>query len=323
MAEHDQHDHTGHDHIGHDHGGHDHAGHGHHHARPGGRAFAIGASLNVGLILVQVIVGLLAGSLALLADAGHNLSDVLGLGLAWYAAHLTRLPPSERHTYGWGRGTILSALANGVILLVSVGAIALEAVQRLVEPQPVAEMLVVYAAAAGIAVNGFTALLFAHGSKGDLNLRGVFLHMAADTGVSAAVVVTALLSGWTGWMRLDPLMGLVIAATITWGTWGLLREAMNLAMDSVPARIDRMAVEVWLAALPGVTEVHDLHIWSLSTTSVALTAHLVRPLAEDHDALLGQACEGLQARFGIGHATLQIERGDAAHPCALAPAHVI
>lgn len=242
---------------------------------------------------------------------------------AWYSAYLARRPPSERRTYGWGRGTILSALVNAVLLLISVGAIALELLRRLVEPTPVAEMLVVYAAGAGILVNGFTAYLFARGSSGDLNMRGVFMHMAADAGVSAAVVIAALVSGWTGWMRLDPVMGLAIAATITWGTWGLLRELMALAMDAVPSGIDRAGVEAWLSALPGVAAVHDLHIWSLSTTQVALTVHLVRPDGGDDDALLMRAAQGLRERFGIAHATMQIERGDSAHPCALAPADVI
>ena len=330
MAGHD-HDHLhdrvhGHAHgDGHDHGQHHgHGGHGHHHhPPPGGRAFAIGAALNVGLVAIQVVVGLLAGSLALLADAGHNLSDVLGLGIAWYAAHLSRLPPSARRTYGWGRGTILSALANAVILLVSVGAIAVEAVHRLASPAPVAEMLVVWAAAAGIVVNGFTAWLFSRGDGDDVNLRGVFLHMAGDTGISAAVVLAALVIGWTGWLWIDPVMGLVIAGVITWGTWDLLRESMDLAMDAVPRRIDRREVETWLGDLPGVTEVHDLHIWGLSTTNTALTVHLVRPSGADEDALLARAAQGLRDRFGIGHATVQIERGDAAHPCALAPADVI
>lgn len=268
---------------------------------------------------LEAAAGLLGGSLALLADAGHNLSDVLGLLLAWVAARLTRRLPTGRRTYGFHRGTILAALGNAMLLLVAVGAIALESIRRLIEPEPVETGLMLWVAAAGIVVNAGTALLFARGREADLNRRGAYLHMVADAGVSAGVVAGALLIGATGWYWVDPVLGLVIAGVILWGTWGLLRESMDLAMDAVPAGIDPAAVQAFLAAQPGVAEVHDLHIWALSTTETALTAHLVRPGAGMDDAFLARLCGELRARFGIGHATLQVEGGDPAHPCALAP----
>lgn len=319
---HEGHDHAGHGHAGHDHAGHGHGGHGHSHAPANfDRAFAIGVGLNTALVAGQAIFGFMAGSLALMADAGHNLGDVLGLVIAWVASVLLRRPPTARRTYGYGRGTILASLTNAVILLIGVGAIVLAAIQRLLAPEPVAEMTVVWVALAAILVNGFTAWMFMRGSKDDINIRGAFLHMAADAGVSAGVVVAALLIRATGWLWLDPVVGLAIAVTITWGTWGLLRDSVALAMDEVPKRIDGAAVQSYLAGLPGVSEVHDLHIWGLSTKDCALTAHLVRPAAGPDDALLAEACAQLRQRFGIGHATLQVECGD--HPCALAPADVV
>ena len=304
---------------GHGHGHH----HGHSHAPPVGRngAFAIGLALNIGLVVAQIVVGLLAGSLALLADAGHNFGDVLGLGLAWGAGTLARRPPTARRSWGYGRATILSALTNAVILLVTVGAIVLEAAHRLVAPLPVQGLPVVYVALGGIAVNGITAWLFMAGRERDLNLRAVFLHMAGDAAVSLAVVLAALAIMATGWLWIDPVVSLGIAAVITWGTWSVLRESVDLAMDAVPPHLDVPAIETWLLELPGVTGLHDLHIWGFSTTETALTVHLVRPATGDADLLLEGAAEGLRARFGIAHATFQLECGD--RPCALAPADVI
>src|SRR3954471_6896105 len=284
----------GHSHHAHDHGhGHGHGhdpGHGHAHhqhgPRPEERGFALGVSLNLGFVALEVAAGLVASSMALLADAGHNLSDVLGLVLAWVAVRLARRLPSRRRTYGFHRGTILAALANAMLLLVAVGAIALESVQRLLAPEPVATGWMLWVAAAGILVNGGTALLFARGREADINRRGAYLHMVADAGVSAGVVAGALLIQATGWLWVDPVLGLVIAGVILVGTWGLLRDSMNLAMDAVPAGIDPTAVQAFLAAQPGVREVHDLHIWGLSTTETALTAHLVRPGAAQDDGFL-------------------------------------
>ena len=294
-------------------------GHGHGHAPADfGRAFLIGTLLNVGFVAVEAFYGLLSGSVALLADAGHNLSDVLGLLLAWGAAILSRRGPSANFTFGLRRTSILSALFNAVFLLVAIGAIALEAVRRLSDPQPVAGGIVMAVAAVGILVNGATALLFARGGKHDLNIRGAFLHMAADAAVSAAVVVSGLLILRTGWQWIDPVTSLVVVAVILVGTWGLLRRSVNMALDRVPEHIPPAEVFAELEAMPGVTRVHDLHIWSLSTTEVALTCHLVMPAGCPGDAFLGAIGDRLNARFGIGHVTVQIERefirqcGDAA-----------
>ncbi|HEX4259864.1 MAG TPA: cation diffusion facilitator family transporter [Acetobacteraceae bacterium] len=303
---------------------HDHD-HDHHHRVPERRdgAFAIGVALNLGLVVVQVVVGVLAGSIALIADAGHNLGDVLGLGLGWWAAVMTRRPPTPQRTYGYGRGTILASFANAALLLIGVGAIALESVRRLIAPGHVAGLAMMWVALAAIAVNGATALLFMRGREHDLNLRGAFLHMAADAGASLGVVIAGLLIHFTGWVRLDPIMGLVIAVVITVGTWSLLRQSLGMAMDAVPEGTDRGAVADWLRSLPGVADIHDLHIWSLSTTETALTVHLVCPEAPPDDCTISAASAALRERFGIGHATFQVERGDPAHPCALAPADVI
>jgi cobalt-zinc-cadmium efflux system protein len=317
---------SGHAHHGHHHqhrGGHAHHGH-HHGPAPAERGFAPGVALNLGFVVLEAGAGLLAGSLALLADAGHNLSDVLGLVLAWGAARLARRRPSARRTYGFQRGTILAALANAMLLLVAVGAIGLESVRRLSQPEAVATGLMLWVAAAGVVVNAGTALLFARGRHEDLNRRGAYLHMLADAGVSAGVVAGALLIGATGWHWVDPVIGLAIAAVILVGSWGLLREATDLAMDAVPPGIDPAAVEALLAARPGVAAVHDLHIWALGTTETALTAHLLRPgLAGPDDAFLLDTQAALRSRFGITHATLQVEAGDPAHPCPLAPPEVI
>jgi cobalt-zinc-cadmium efflux system protein len=299
--------------------------HAHGHAPPDhGRAFALGTALNLLYVVVEAGVGLAAGSLALLADAGHNLSDVLGLLLAWGAASLARRAPTARRTYGWRRGSILAALGNAGLLLVAVGAIAWEAVSRLIGgAQPVETGLVLAVAAVGVAVNLGTALLFLRGRKADLNIRGAYLHMLADAAVTVGVILAALGIAATGWTWLDPATSLLIAAVILAGTWGLLRDSLDLALDAVPPGIDAAEVTAWLAAQPGVAEVHDLHIWALGTTETALTAHLVRPGAGVDDAFLDMVRQELRARFGIGHTTLQVEAGDPARPCPQAPAEAL
>jgi cobalt-zinc-cadmium efflux system protein len=306
----------------HDHG--DHAGHAHSHGpKTYDRAFLIGITLNTGFVIVEAVYGFLANSLALLADAGHNLSDVLGLLLAWAAASLAKRAPSARFTYGMKRTPILASLANAMLLLVASGAIVYEAVQRLSTPAPVAEMTVIWVALVGIVINGATALGFVAGRKNDINIRGAFLHMVADAVVSLGVVLSGLLVLFTGWLWVDPAVSIVVAVVIVVGTWSLLKESVSLSLDAVPASVDRAGIETYLAGLPGVSEVHDLHIWPMSTTEVALTAHLVRPGAALDDELLARACRDLSARFGIHHATLQIELGDPAHPCTLAPSGVV
>lgn len=329
------HPHAGNDHNGHGHAGEGHAGHaghgtaGHSHAPTSfGRAFAVGTALNVGFVLVEAAFGLRVHSMALLADAGHNLSDVFGLLVAWGGAALARRRPTARRTYGLRGTTILAALANAVFLLVAVGAIAWEAVRRFAHPESVAGGTVAWVAGVGILVNATTAWLFAAGRKGDLNIRGAYLHMAADAAVSAGVVVAGLAILATGWLWLDPVISLVVVIVIAVGTWGLLRDAVNLALAAVPAHVDSEAVRAYFAALPGVREVHDLHIWAMSTTDIALTAHLVRPLgagvrADEEDELLLRVGRELRERFDIAHATVQVERGHGPHPCALAPADVV
>jgi cobalt-zinc-cadmium efflux system protein len=292
--------------------GHSHA---HHHGTPGSRTFAVAVVLNLGFVAAEALVGTLAGSLALVADAGHNLSDVLGLLLAWGAVLLARRRPSARHTYGMRRGTILAALANAVVLLVAVGGIVWEALRRFGEPQPVAGELVLWTAAAGILINGATALLFAAGRKGDLNTRGAFLHMAADAAVSLGVLLSGLAIALTGMSWLDPATSLVVAAVILVGTWGLLRESVDLALDAAPQGVDTAGIQRYLGGLPGVGGVHDLHVWALSTTETALTAHLVVPTDQDGDRLLRQVRADLHDRFGIEHATLQLETADCDHCC--------
>lgn len=272
------------------------------------RAFAIGVALNVIYIVVEATYGFLAGSLALLADAGHNLSDVLGLLLAWGANYLVQRKPTQRHTYGWRKSTILAALTNAIILLVAMGGIAWEAVRRFSDPSPVSGKTVIIVAAIGVVINTATALLFLSGRKTDLNIRGAFLHMAADAGVSAGVVLAGVVILATGWPWIDPVVSLTITAIILVGTWGLLRDSFNLALDAVPAGIDPEAVKTYLSDLPGVTGVHDLHIWAMSTSETALTVHLVKPDARDDDALIEQASRELHDRFGIEHITIQWER---------------
>jgi len=320
------HDHAGHAHRphGHDHGhhhGHSHGGHSHA-PKDFGRAFAIGVVLNFGFVLVEVATGLFSHSLALLADAGHNLSDVLSLLLAWGSVVLAKRAPSPRRTYGLRKATILASLTNAVLLLVAVGVIASESVRRLMEPTPVATLPVMITAGIGVLINGATAMMFMRGHD-DLNVRGAFLHMATDAGISLTVVVGAAIMTLTaglGW--LDPMLSLVIAGVIVLGTWGLLRDSVDLALDAAPRGVDVTAVRTWLAGLDGVVDVHDLHIWAMSTTETALTAHLTRPNNAEADAFLHAACEKLATRFGIIHCTLQVETGDAAH-CRLAPAEAV
>ena len=313
--------------MAHDHAHHHHA-HDHSHGRAAhshapesfGWAFAIGASLNTGFVIAELIFGYAANSLALISDAIHNLSDVIALLLAWAAAWLAERKPTQRHTYGYRRVSILAALFNAGLLLVAVGGIAVEAVDRLYTPAPVAGWTIVVVAALGVAINGFTALLFMRGRHGDLNIRGAYLHMVADAGVSLGVVVAALIIMVTGWLWLDPAISLVIAAVVFWSGWGLARDSVNLALDGVPRGIELVEVRDYLAGLEGVSEVHDLHVWAMSTNETALTAHLVRPGGSD-DSFLHEVCAELARRFNIHHATLQIEAGSDA--CKLAPAEVV
>ena len=318
------HSHSDHDHEhggqGHDHG---HGQHGHSHAPTSfGRAFAIGIALNAGFVVVEVVFGLAGHSVALLADAGHNLSDVLSLAVAGVAHLLAQRAPTRRYTYGFGSSSILAALFNAAFLLFVIGGLSWEAILRLADPAPVAAGSVMGVAAAGIAVNGLCAWLFASGQKGDLNLRGAFAHMLSDAVVSAGVVVAGLVILLSGWMWVDPLVSLAVNAVIVGGTWGILRDSTAMAMGAVPPGVDAEAVRRFLDARPGVAGLHDLHIWPISTTETALTAHLVMPGGHPGDAVLMALCADLRERFSIGHATVQIET-DALTACALAPEHVV
>ena len=302
---------------------HDHNHHHHSHtAEHFSSAFAIGAGLNAAFVLVEAACGVFSGSLALLADAGHNLSDVLGLLLAWGANYLATRRPTQRRTYGLGRTSILAALTNGVLLMMAVGAIAWEAVTRLRQPGEVATGTVMIVAAIGVAVNTLTALLFMSGRKHDLNVRGAFLHMAADAAVSLGVVIGGILISVTRAFWIDPALSLVIAAVIAYSTWDLLWQALEMTLDSVPRGIDPDAVRSYLGQLPGVTAVHDLHIWSMSTTETALTVHLVRPDAQVDDDWLHEVTHELHHRFGIAHPTIQVESGRGQQECRLAPDEV-
>jgi len=331
MSEHhDHHDgcggHHGHDHHhdhDHDHG-HDHGhGHGHSHAPVDfGRAFLIGIALNTAFVAVEIGFGIAANSVALIADAGHNLSDVLALIVAWVADRAARRAPSPRYTYGLAGSSILAALFNAVFLMLAVGAIAFEAVQRLLSPEPVSGLTMIVVAGIGILVNGFTAWLFAGGSKGDINIRGAYLHMLTDALISAGVVVAGLAVMATGWTLIDPVVSLIVVAVVVWGTWDLLKESSALSVAAVPAAIDPAAVRADLAALPGVAALHDLHVWGMSTTEIALTAHLVMPAGHPGDAFLKAAAEHLHDRFGIGHVTLQVETSDGGW-CRLEPDAVL
>ena len=299
----------GHGHA-HHHGHDDGHGHGHAHGPASfDRAFAIGIALNIAYVLVEAAAGLWWGSVALLADAGHNLSDVLGLGVAWAGAALARRPATKRFTYGFKSSTILAAMMNALLLMVALGAIVLEATRRLGEPAPLVGPEIAAVAAVGIAVNGFTAWLFARGRRGDVNIRGAYLHMLSAAAVSAGVVVAGLTIWWTGAAIIDPLVSLAIAGIIFWQTAGLLRETTEMALQAVPRDLDYDKVRMALRVLPGVERVHDLHIWPMSTTEPVLTAHLVMPGGHPGDGFLGEARAMLHDRFGIGHATLQVETG--------------
>jgi cobalt-zinc-cadmium efflux system protein len=309
-----------HDHH-HDHGHHHGHGH-HHHMEPGhGRAFALAIGVNTAFVAIEFVYGFLANSTALMADAGHNLSDVLGLLLAWGAAVLAKRAPSARYTYGLRSSSILAALANALLLLLACGAIAWEAVQRFSAPPPVEGMTVSVVAAIGVAVNGFSAWLFMAGRKGDLNIRGAYLHMAADAAISLGVVVSGLVIMGTGWTWLDPAVSLVIVLVIVMGTWSLLRESTGLIMAGVPDNIDAAKIESFLAQRPGVAEVHDMHIWAMSTTETALTAHLVMPGGYPGDRAIDDIVGQLRKDFDIHHCTLQVEEGTTEHGCALVAEH--
>ena len=308
MAHHDHHDHS------HAHAGHSHA------PDSFGFAFAVGVTLNTVFVVAELAFGYAANSLALISDAVHNFSDVIALLLAWAAGWLARKQPTDQHTYGYRRASILAALVNAGLLLIAVGGIAVEAIQRIQAPAAVAGGTVVVVAALGILVNGATALLFMRGRHGDLNIRGAFLHMAADAAVSLGVVVAACVIMWTGWQWVDPAISLGIAAIVLASGWGLARDSVNLALDGVPRGIELAGVRDYLGRLEGVIEVHDLHVWAMSTNETALTVHLVRPGGFD-DAFLHGVCAELSHRFNIHHATLQIEAGS--DVCRLAPAEVV
>lgn len=290
--------------------------HAHHHATPDfNRAFLVGVTLNVAFVVIEAAFGLWSNSLALLTDAGHNAGDVLGLLLAWGAAALARKKPSLRRTYGYSRATILASLASGLLLLAAVGAIAWEAVGRLLEPVQPSGLTIIVVAAVGVVINTATALMFLRGKDHDLNIRGAFLHMAADAAVSLGVVLAGILLLWKGWAWVDPVISLVIAGVIFWSTWGLLRDSLNLAVDAVPRDIDPERVRAYLQGLPGVKDQHDLHIWAMSTTDTALTAHLVMSPMPESDHFLNEVGEQLHREFGIDHATIQLERAGVGVPC--------
>ena len=315
----------GHDHRhGHDHDHHHHGIGGHHHAPASfGRAFAIGVGLNAAYVLTEAFWGFSVHSVALLADAGHNLGDVIGLLGAWLASGLSKRKPSGQYTYGLRRSSILAALANAIILLVVTGGIAWEAVRRLITPEPTGGFIIMVVAIGGVFVNGITAWLFMSGRKGDLNIRGAFLHMAADASLALGVAIAGAVIMLTGWLWVDPAVSLVISIAIVVGTWSLLRDSLNLSLDAVPAGVDRGAVEAYLRGLPGISEVHDLHIWGLSTTETALTAHLVRGSAAQDGDLLHRITHEVRERFDIGHATVQLETLETARRCKLRSDHVV
>lgn len=317
-----------HNHNGHEHGAeqgheHDHApGHDHDHGHSHGIAtqsinarMAIAVGLNLVFVAIEGGFGFLSNSVALIADAGHNLSDVLGLVCAWTAMFLGRRPPGARFTYGLGRSSVLAALANAVLLLLACGAIAWETVGRLASPPAVAGVIVMWVAASGVVINGVSAWLLHAGSHGDLNRRSAYIHMLGDAAISVGVLLSGAFIMYTGWSRLDPIVSLLIVAAILVSTWGLLRDSLHLSLDGVPASVNSSAVMSFLSHQRGVTDVHDLHIWALSTTSVALTAHLVVPDRGAEDALLNSLTPNLKRRFHIHHATLQIERDRCEHGC--------
>ncbi|CAE6876453.1 cation diffusion facilitator family transporter [Paraburkholderia domus] len=330
-SEHGHDSHAGHNHSHshsrsvHGHAGHSHAGHSHTHAHAPvaghGRAFALAVALNVAIVVVQAVYGVIAHSTALLADAGHNLSDVLGLLLAWGATWLAARRPSARYTFGYGSSSILASLANAGLLLFACGVIVAEAIGRLMNPAPVAGLAVFVVATVGVVVNGFSAWLFMRGQKDDLNLRGAFLHMAADAAISAAVAISGLVILYTSWTWLDPVMSLLVVAVVVVGTWGLLRDSVRMALDAVPPGVDLQNIRDYLAEQPGVTDVHDLHVWALSTTGNALSAHLVMPAGHPGDESIDGIVVTLRERFSMQHATLQVDLGTTEHRCAMDHSH--
>lgn len=323
----------GHDrhHHGHDHGGHDdeHRGHGQdQHGNSLGNTlslvFALSITLNLGFVVVEGIFGFISHSMALLADAGHNVGDVLGLVAAWAATVLSTRRPSARYTYGLRSSSILAALLNAIILLIAVGGIVVEAVQRLIAPVPVGGVTIIAVACAGIVVNGAAALLLGgHGHRHDLNVKSAFAHMLGDTVVSLGVAISGVVILLTGWLWLDPAASIMISAVIVLGTWRLLRHSLDMALQAVPPAIDPGAVRTHLLTVSGVDDVHDLHIWPMSTTTTALTVHLVMPAGHPGDAFLTEIAATLHERFHIDHATIQVETGDPAHPCVLVPDHIV
>lgn len=313
---------SGADHAGHDHGGgHSHAGHVHA-PKDFGRAFAVGITLNFGFVLVEATYGLLSNSMALLADAGHNFSDVLGLLIAWAAAVLSKRKPGGRYTYGLRSSSIVAALFNALLLLIAIVVIAYEAIGRIATPEPVAGQTVIIVAGIGIIINTVTALMFMRGSKDDINIRGAFLHMAADAAVSAGVVIAGFVILSTGWLWIDPAVSLVIVAVIAVGTWGLLRDSVNMSLHAAPAGIDPDKVAAFLQNRSGVSGLHDLHIWPMSTTETALTVHLMVPGDYPGDGFVHGIAADLHSGFDIGHATIQIETG-AGEDCKLEPDSVV
>jgi cobalt-zinc-cadmium efflux system protein len=301
---------------------HDHPHVSHSHAPASfGTAFAVGIALNTAFVLAEALFGIVSNSVALLADAGHNLSDVLGLAVAWIAEILSRRPPSSRYTYGLRGSSILAALFNATFLLVAVGAIGWESLLRLFHPEPVTGFTVMAVAAVGIIVNGATAWLFASGRKRDLNIRGAYLHMAADAAVSAAIVIAGGAMLLTGWLWIDPVMSLAVVAVIVWSTWSLLRDSVAMSMNAVPSQIEPDAVSAFLKRQAGVADIHDLHIWPMSTTETALTVHLVMPTGHPGDGFILNVADELRRRYSIGHVSLQVEIDGTA--CPLAPAHVV
>lgn len=306
---------------------HEHHPHNNHHAHdsfdPANRAFAVGVTLNLIFVVVELFFGFWANSLALLADAGHNFSDVIGLLIAWGAIALARRKPSARFTYGLRSSTIMAALINAMILLVAVGGIVWEGMHRLSSPEMVNGSIMIWVALLGVLINIGTAFMLQHGSKHDINMRGAFLHMVADAAVSLGVVLAGLAMLWLGWLWLDGVVSILIAVVILWSTWGLFSESINLSLHAVPSHVDAIAVREYLGNLPGVSEIHDLHIWAMSTTEIALTAHLLIPAGHPGDDFLHKAADGLEARFHIHHATLQIEIGGSELQCRLAPEEVV
>src|SRR4030066_1486654 len=279
------------------------------------KAFIIGITLNVIYILVEVFYGLLINSMALLADAGHNFSDVLGLLFAWGAAYLAKTAVTEKRTYGFRKSTILAALFNAILLMIAVGAITIEAIRKFISPEPVQGLTMMVVAGVGVIINSITAFLFMKGRKVDLNIKGAFLHMTADAGVSLGVVLAGFIIFSTGWLWVDPAISLVIVLVITFGTWGLFRDSFHLSMDAVPTGMNLMEVGSYLKSINGVREVHDLHIWAMSTTETALTAHLVIPDETKDDYFLKRICGELHSRFGIEHSTIQIEKSAQGDNC--------